>query len=89
LLVQGKGKDGIPFSEHTTLENLSIRGAYFLLENDPAPDDLLDVEFLGRTNAPNGSPASKSFRPIKSQLIRKYPVELPDKTKNGIAVVFR
>ncbi|MBI2815313.1 MAG: MBL fold metallo-hydrolase [Acidobacteria bacterium] len=89
LLVQGKGKDGIPFVEHTTLENLSIRGAYFLLENDPAPDDLLDVEFLGRTNAPDGSPASKLLRPIKSQLIRKYPVELPDKTKHGIAVVFR
>ena len=89
LLVQGKGKDGSPFAEHTTLENLSIRGAYFLLENDPDPDDLLEVEFLGKTNSPDGSPASKAFKPIKSQLIRKYPVELPNKTKHGIAVVFR
>lgn len=89
VFVQGKGKDGAPFAEHTVLENLSIRGAYFLLENDPDPDDLLDVEFRGKSDLPEGAPGSEPFKPIKSQLIRKYPVELPDKTKHGIAVVFR
>jgi len=89
LYVTGKDKDGLPFAELTTLENLSIQGAYFLLENDPDTEDLLDVEFRGAADLPEGSTARQNLRTIKSQLVRKYPVELPDKTKHGIAVVFR
>jgi phosphoribosyl 1,2-cyclic phosphodiesterase len=88
LTVQGKSKDGSAFSENTVLENLSIQGAYFLLENDPDPDDFLEVVFQGENGIPD-RPDAKPFKPIKSQLIRKYPVELPNKTKHGIAVVFR
>jgi phosphoribosyl 1,2-cyclic phosphodiesterase len=89
LVVRGTSKDGVPFSENTMLENLSIQGAYFLLECDPDPETLMDVEFQGRTETGESMPIAMTNKAIRSQLIRKYPVELPDKTKNGIAVVFR
>ena len=89
LIVQGKDKDGLPFTELTTLENLTIRGAYFLLENDPHPEGLLEVEFQGDVEMANSSPSIKPLKPIMSKLIRKYPVELPNMVKHGVAVVFR
>jgi phosphoribosyl 1,2-cyclic phosphodiesterase len=90
LVVRGKRRDGEPFKELTVLENLSIQGAFFLLENDPDPDDLMEVEFQGNALGPDGKELKRPFRPILSQMIRKYPVEMPsNRIKNGIAVVFR
>ena len=71
------------------LENLSIQGAFFLLENDPDPEGFMEVGFQGAQDSKSGFLAGNRSTTIKSQLIRKYPVELPDKVKNGIAVVFR
>ena len=89
LFVQGRGKDGQPFAEQTVLENLSVRGAFFLLENEPDSEDLLELEFRGEAESKTGLASPNPFKSLKSQLIRKYPVELPNKTKHGIAVVFR
>ena len=89
LFVQGRRKDGVLFTEQTMLENLSIKGAFFLLENEPDAEDELELEFRGEAQSRSGLTIPSPFNSIKSQLIRKYPVELPDKTKHGIAVMFR
>jgi len=89
LVVQGKRKDGRPFIERTTLDNLSIQGAYFLLENDPDPDTFLDVEFQTEPPSITDPLAVNPFKSLKSRLIRKYSVQLPSEVKHGIAVVFR
>ena len=89
VFVQGKGKNGELFAEHSMLENLSIQGAFLLLENDPDPEEFLEVEFRGEPDSKTGTLAGARSTTIKSQLIRKYPVQLPNQVKHGIAVVFR
>ena len=85
LKVQGKRADGSPFEEETMLENVSIQGAYFLLENNPDPQGPLQVEFSLLSEEAPGQPS----RPLKSMLIRNQIVQLPNHTKRGIAVMFQ
>lgn len=58
LRVRGMRPDGTPFQEDTSLENLSVRGAFFLLDTEPDANQPLEVEI----QAPPILPAS----PIKS-----------------------
>ncbi|OFV96068.1 MAG: hypothetical protein A3F68_02060 [Acidobacteria bacterium RIFCSPLOWO2_12_FULL_54_10] len=85
LKVNGKRADGSPFEEETILENLSVQGAYFLLENDPDPDGELDVTF----NTDPGTFFGQPFQFTKSQLVRNQTVEEDGIIKRGIAVMFR
>ena len=89
LFVHGRRKDGQPFGEETVLENLSVKGAFFMLENEPDMEDSLELEFRGMIASKSGTPIPNPLNHLKSQLIRKYPVELPNQTKHGVAVVFR
>ena len=89
LLVHGKRIDGKTFTEQTTIENLSIQGAYFLLENDPDPESSLDVEFPCNSSKVAGASIGNAFQTLKSRLMRKISVELPHKVKHGVAVLFR
>jgi len=91
LWVQGIDKNGKAFRERTLIENLSFRGAYFLLLNDPDPRHSLDVQLeIAPEAAPNpGNQKPASLALMRSQLVRNAPVELPNKIKRGVAVVFR
>ena len=82
--VQGRRMDGSPFEEECLLENLSVRGAFFLLENDPDPLSALQVEF----KVPQELTSEQPLQAIKSQLVRNLPVNDPEGTKRGIAVMF-
>jgi phosphoribosyl 1,2-cyclic phosphodiesterase len=85
LKVLGQRTDGSSFEEHTELENLSVHGAYFLLENEPDPRNPLHVEFKIPAEPVSILPVGS----LKGQLVREEAVELPGKTKKGIAVAFR
>ena len=85
LRVLGKRADGTSFEELTTLENLSLQGAYFLLENDPDPVDSLEVEFDVSTGKVPGQGPQK----VPSQLVRNQPLKLADQTKRGVGVRFQ
>ena len=81
LKVQGRRSDGTTFHEQTVLENLSVQGAYFVLENEPDPRIPMEVEF---SLFPGQQP-----RILKSHLVRSRPVQIKDKVRQGIAVLFR
>jgi hypothetical protein len=83
LRVQGLRPDGTPFQEDTCLENLSVRGAYFLLETDPDPNESLQVEIQV---APNTSGHPNQI--IRSRVVRNQEVVVEDKRKRGIGVAF-
>jgi len=85
MRVQGVRDDGTPFEEETVLENLSLGGAYFLLENAPAPEGPIEVEFLVSTEMLLG----QALRTIRTQLIRTHSVKFHNQTKSGVAVMFR
>jgi phosphoribosyl 1,2-cyclic phosphodiesterase len=83
LRVRGMRPDGKPFEEETTLENLSVRGAYFLLDNDPDPSEPLHVEIRVTADA-----AGMPSQIIESRVIRNQDVTVDDKSKRGIGVAF-
>jgi len=85
LRVQGVRADGTPFEEETVLENLSLGGAYFLLDNDPAPEASIEVEFLVSTEMLFG----QSLRTLRTQLVRSHSVKFHNQSKSGVAVMFR
>jgi c-di-GMP-binding flagellar brake protein YcgR len=85
MRVQGVRDDGTPFEEETVLENLSLGGAYFLLENAPAPEGPIEVEFLVSTEMLLG----QALRTIRTQLVRSHSVKFHNQTKSGVAVMFR
>jgi hypothetical protein len=75
--------DGTSFEEDTTLENLSVRGAFFLLDNDPDPSEPLLVEIRVASEAANGP-----TQIIQSRVVRNQDVTVDEKTKRGIGVAF-
>jgi hypothetical protein len=84
LRVRGVRPDGIPFQEDTSLENLSVRGAYFLLENNPDPKTPLQVEI----RAFGDTVGSNLNQVIESRVVRNQEVAVDEKTKRGIGVAF-
>ncbi|MBI3895666.1 MAG: MBL fold metallo-hydrolase [Acidobacteria bacterium] len=84
LKIRGQLNNGAPFEEQTMLENLTLHGAYFLLENDPDPQGPLEIEFQASLDALFG----QSFQVLKSQLVRSHAVKKSGQLKRGIAVVF-
>ena len=83
LRVRGVRPDGTPFQEDTSLENLSVRGAFFLLDNDPDPKEPLHVEIRTTTDGAEGS-----SQVIESRVVRNQDVKVADKSKRGIGVAF-
>lgn len=83
--VRGRRPDGHSFEEETLLENLSVQGASFLLENDPDPGTPLQVEFKFPSELASGLP----LKALKSQLIRKQGVTVSGRPKRAVAVTFR
>jgi phosphoribosyl 1,2-cyclic phosphodiesterase len=81
--VRGMRPDGTSFEEDTTLENLSVRGAFFLLDNDPDPSEPLLVEIRVASEAANGP-----TQIIQSRVVRNQDVTVDEKTKRGIGVAF-
>ena len=75
---------GKPFEEETTLENLSVRGAYFLLDNDPDPNQPLQVEIRVAEEVEQGKPTQI----IESRVVRNQNVKVADQSKRGIGVSF-
>ena len=84
LRVWGTRPDGTPFQEETVLENISVGGGYFLLENDPDPKEALHVELKV---SPDALPGLTS-QVIESRVVRSQDVEVANKTKRGIGVAF-
>jgi phosphoribosyl 1,2-cyclic phosphodiesterase len=83
LRVVGTRPDGTQFEEITCLENLSVRGGFFLLENDPDPNEPLQVELH---TSRDGTSTHKST--IASRVVRNLAVEVDKRTKRGIGVAF-
>jgi len=84
LRVRGIRSDGTPFEEDTSLENLSVRGAFFLLDNDPNANEPLQVEIRVAT----GTSADPPSQIIESRVVRNQDVKIADKSKRGIGVSF-
>jgi hypothetical protein len=85
MRVQGVRPDGTPFEEETILENLSLGGAYFLLESDPDPQAPIEVEFMVSTEMLLG----KALRALRTQIVRSHSVKFHNQSKCGVAVMFR
>jgi phosphoribosyl 1,2-cyclic phosphodiesterase len=83
LRVTGTRADGSQFEEVTCLENLSVRGGFFLLENDPDPNEPLQVELH---TSRDGATSTKSN--IAGRVVRNLAVEVDKRTKRGIGVSF-
>ena len=82
LVVEGRNADGLSFVEHTILENVSLSGAFFELENEPDPRRELVV------NLKLSSEPSDTARVLQvvSRVVRTEDSEQPN--KRGVAVVF-
>ena len=85
MRVQGVRPDGTPFEEETVLENLSLGGAYFLIENDPDPQAPIEVEFMVSTEMLLG----QALRALRTQIVRSHSVKFHNQSKCGVAVMFR
>ena len=83
LRVRGMRSDGTAFLEETSLENLSVRGAFFLLDNDPDPNEPLQVEVRVAEGA-----AGQPSQVIESRVVRNQDVKVDNKSKRGIGVSF-
>ncbi len=84
LVVQGRNAQGLSFVEHTVIDNLSLKGAFFILENDPDPRVALELH-IRISHEPHGQP---EIMEVKSQVVRTE--KLPEsESKQGIAVAFR
>jgi phosphoribosyl 1,2-cyclic phosphodiesterase len=82
MVVHGRTRDGLHFEEHTMLENISLKGGYFLLRNDPDPRDTINVQ-LSITPQP-GVPEMA----LQSRLVR-VDENSGDDERRGIAVTFQ
>jgi hypothetical protein len=82
LKVRGVRPDGTPFQEVTSLENLSVRGAFFLLDNDPDPAEPLQVEICSSDSDEAAAQA------IDTRVVRNQDVKVANKSKRGIGVAF-
>ena len=85
LKIHGQLTDGTPFDEQTMLEDLTLRGAYFLLKNNPDPNAPLEIEFQA---PPDALFARQPFQALQGQLVRNHAVKESGQMKRGIAVVF-
>ncbi|HWP85334.1 MAG TPA: MBL fold metallo-hydrolase [Terriglobia bacterium] len=83
LRIRGTRPDGTSFEEDTTLENLSVRGAFFLLDNEPDPNQPLQVEIL----VTDGSKV-RSSQIVESRVTRNQDVKVANQSKRGIGVSF-
>ncbi len=82
--VQGTRTDGTTFQEVTYLENLSVAGGYFFLENDPDANEPLVVELQIPPEETGNDPSG----PIQSRVVRNQSIITGDKKKFGIGVSF-
>lgn len=83
LVVEGRSREGLTFQEHTVLENISLRGGYFMLRNDPDPRDDMKVH-VKISSAPTEEARVMS---LKSRVVRAED-EPDDQDRRGIAVTF-
>ncbi|MSO19531.1 MAG: MBL fold metallo-hydrolase [Acidobacteria bacterium] len=81
--VVGTRPDGTTFEEVTCLENLSVRGGFFILENDPDTNEPLQVELH---TSRDGTTLHKSI--VSTRVTRNLAVTVGKKTKRGIGVSF-
>jgi phosphoribosyl 1,2-cyclic phosphodiesterase len=84
LRIRGMRPDGTAFQEDTSLENLSVRGAFFLLDNDPDANQPLQVEIRVAEEVEKGNPTQI----IESRVVRNQNVKVADRSKRGIGVSF-
>ncbi len=84
LLVHGRTREGVKFTEQTVLENVSLKGGYFFLQNDPNPDDEIELHVSLSTQLPAALPG---MMPLKSRLIRVDDEQ--EKNRRGVAVSFQ
>jgi ribonuclease Z len=84
LRIRGTRSDGSSFQEDTSLENLSVRGAFFLLDNDPDPNRPLLIEIRIAEDIEKGKPPQF----IESRVVRNQNVKVADQSKRGIGVTF-
>ncbi|MCX6617586.1 MAG: MBL fold metallo-hydrolase [Acidobacteria bacterium] len=82
LVVEGRRADGLSFVEHTILENLSLSGAFFELENEPDPRRELTIH-LKLSSEPSDT---ARVLQVVSRVVRTEDAEQPN--KRGVAVVF-
>ncbi len=83
LIVEGRTAEGSSFVEHTVMENLSLKGAFFELINDPDPRVTLELHIKI-----SPEPSSQAHvMDVKSRMVRA--VRRSQSTKHGIAVTFR
>lgn len=82
LVVKGRTRDGLDFEEQTVLENISLKGGYFVLQNDPDPRDEMQVNL-------KIAPMQKSamVMALRSRMIRRE--DESDDRGRGIAVTFQ
>jgi hypothetical protein len=85
LVVHGRTRDGLHFEENTTLENISLKGGYFLLKHDPDPRDEINVHL--RISPEIGGPLSEVS--LKSHVVRMDEGPQDDRERKGVAVTFQ
>jgi phosphoribosyl 1,2-cyclic phosphodiesterase len=84
LIVHGRTREGLHFEERTTLENISFKGGYFMLKNNPDPRDDINVHL---TISPEmGGPSAEMA--LKSRLVR-VEESTDDRDRHGVAVTFQ
>ena len=83
LVVEGRTADGRPFIEHTVMQNISLKGAFFELANDPDPRIMLELK-VKISPEPSGLP---TVMDLKSRMVRT--VEGQDPNRKGIGVTFQ
>ncbi len=82
LVVEGRDAEGLSFVEHTVIENLSLKGAFFELANNPDPRLTLELHIKISPN-PSGE---ATVMDLKSKMVRA--VRKKEDDKRGIAVTF-
>lgn len=83
LVVEGRGSDGLPFIEHTVVENISLRGAFFELANDPDPRLRLELHIKISPDPAD----TTSIVELSSNIVRAE--KKKDDDKQGFAVSFQ
>lgn len=84
LVVAGRTREGLRFEEQTVLENISLKGGYFLLQNDPDPRD--EMELYLKLTPQSVTPVPEVH--LKSRLIRMED-ERDERARHGVAVTFQ
>jgi phosphoribosyl 1,2-cyclic phosphodiesterase len=85
LVVHGRTREGLHFEEHTTLENISLKGGYFLLKHDPDPRDEINVHL--RVSPEMGGPLGEMS--LKSHVVRLDADPQDELERKGVAVTFQ